>query len=109
VRHGPPGAPLPADEYGHHPVWSCDGRQLFYTPGPGPFIISVPVTTGAAFSMGEAKTLKRQFTNAPPQIGRTYDVAADSRFLGVASSQFREDNTVVIVLNWFEELQSRVK
>ncbi len=100
-----------ATEDGHHSVWSRDGRTLFYTPGPGPVLVAVPVTATTAFTMGEPKTLNRQFGNEPPQISRPYDVAADGRFLGIGSATGTGNaggNTVLVVLNWFEELKARV-
>src|SRR5262249_45528541 len=35
----------------HHPLWSPDGKELFYVPGPGQFV-RVGVSTQSNFSVG---------------------------------------------------------
>ncbi len=98
------------NEDGHHAVWSRDGKQLFYTPGPGTVLSAVPVTTTATtFAMGEPQNLNRPFSNQPPQFSRPYDIATDGRFLGLGWQQaLASGNGAVIqvVLNWFEELKN---
>ncbi len=101
------------EEDAHHPSWSRDGRELFYTPGPGSRIQRVAVTTTPAFQFRPAVTLPRRFTNAPPTHPRTYDVAADGRFLGLIEAEaLKESGTplsqIYVVLNWFEELKTKV-
>lgn len=101
-------------EDGHHQVWSADGRELFYTPGPGPLLSAVRVTTAPAFSFAPGEPVVRPFANNAPTSARTFDVAGPGvRFLGltapggVDNSAFRTETSVV--LNWFEELKTRVK
>src|SRR6476661_4024148 len=53
----------PLNDDAHHPVWSPDGNDLFYTPGPGTRITRVPVTRGPGFSFGTPTTINRPFTN----------------------------------------------
>jgi eukaryotic-like serine/threonine-protein kinase len=101
------------EEDGHHAVWSRDGRELFYTPGPGSRIQRVVVTTSPSFRFSPPVTLPRRFTNAPPAMPRTYDVAADGRFLGLieagaVSSEGSPLSKIYVVLNWFEELKAKV-
>jgi serine/threonine-protein kinase len=101
-------------EDGHHQVWSPDGTELFYTPGPGNLLVAVSISTRPSFTFGEASALARPFLNAPPAMERTYDVARDGRrFLGLAESLQTNAGTVSaprfhVVLNWFEELNARV-
>jgi serine/threonine-protein kinase len=100
-------------EDGHHPVWSPDGHELLYTPGPGNRFLSVPITTKPTFSFGDAKLIPRLFMNAPPTAQRTYDVARDgTRVLGlrtdVGPDGLPMSPQVQVVLNWFEELNARV-
>jgi hypothetical protein len=54
------------DEDGHHPVWSRDGRKLFYTPGPGNRLQQVNITTTPSFQFSPSVTILRTFTNLPP-------------------------------------------
>ena len=99
-------------EDGHHSIWARDGRQLFYTPGPGTVIVAVPVTaTATTFEMGEARLLNRPFSNLPPQMTRPFDLAADGRFLGLGfqlAAASGNGTVVHMVLNWAEELRARV-
>jgi serine/threonine-protein kinase len=99
-------------EDGHHAVWSTDGRQLYYTPGPGNRFLSVPISTTPSFSFGETTLIPRVFVNAPPNVSRTYDVTRDGRFLGLRADVGPNGQPIApqiqVVLNWFEELKQRV-
>ena len=99
-------------EDGHHPVWSGDGRELFYTPGPGSRLIAVPITTEPSLAFGESVLVPRFFTNAPPTTDRTYDVSRDGRFLGLRTDVTEAGTPIApqleVVTNWFDELRQRV-
>ncbi len=102
----------PAEEDGHHPAWSRDGREFFYTPGPGNRLQRVEVTTNPSFQFSPAETILRKFTNAPPTSPRTYDVTRDGRILGlIESSALKDSGTptsqIYVVLNWFEDLKAK--
>jgi len=107
-----------SNDGGVMPLWSPDGRELFYLrPGEPVQLIAVSVSASTAdgrFTFGERKTL---FDLDLPYyaIGnpRNYDVSPDGqRFLviretgGDAGEEARPEITVV--LNWFEELKARV-
>jgi dipeptidyl aminopeptidase/acylaminoacyl peptidase len=101
-------------EDGHHQVWSADGRELFYTPGPGPLLTSVKVSATPAFTFSPGDAIARPFSNNSPNTGRTFDVGGPGvRLLGLIppglseSSAFRTD--IHVVLNWIEEVRARVK
>jgi serine/threonine-protein kinase len=96
------------------PVWSRNGRELFYIDGRNT-MTAVPVhATGATFSQGNATKLfnVRYFT----AIGnRSWDVTPDGqRFLMINDTVApdRQANatpaSMIVVLNWFEELKQRV-
>ena len=99
-------------EDGHHPVWSGDGRELFYTPGPGSRLIAVPIATQPTLAFGESVLIPRFFTNAPPAADRTYDVSNDGRFLGLRTDVTETGTPIApqieVVTNWFNELRQRV-
>jgi len=90
---------------GRQPVWSRDGRELFYRDFSGA-LLSVPIT-GPAFAPGRPTRLIEggSYIGAGANgSGRTYDVSPDgSKFLMI-----RDDNQgtgpLVVVVNWFEEL-----
>jgi serine/threonine-protein kinase len=100
-------------EDGHHPVWSPDGSELLYTPGPGNRLTSVPITTTPSFSTGEVRLVPRVFLNTPPVVARPYDIARDGkRFIGLRADVGADGRpippVIQVVLNWFEELKQRV-
>jgi serine/threonine-protein kinase len=101
----------------HHPLWSPDGKELFYVPAPGVFE-SVSVTTQPTFAFGNPQPVPRAFQAGPPAVERVYDMLPDGRFLGlVTAGQINSPNAanpdssgeeIVIVLNWFEELKKKI-
>lgn len=95
----------------HHPIWSPDGKELFFNPAPGVFE-SVSVTTRPAFAFGNPVTVPRTFQGGPPMEQRLYDMMPDGRILGIvvpgqANSQNLAEE-IYVVLNWFEELKTRI-
>ena len=98
---------------GSRPAWARSGRELFYIDGSNT-LTTVPVQmSGPTFSAGKpAKVFDTKY--AEPNPGRHYDVSLDGqRFLIVKSSaEHGNPNatpaSMVVVLNWFEELKQRV-
>ena len=92
---------------GRQPVWSRDGRELFYRDFSGA-LMSVPVAAGPGFAPGRPVRLFEGtgYLGAGAQGGgRTYDVSPDgSRFLMVRIGG-QSTTPLVVVLNWFEELE----
>ena len=93
---------------GFHPLWSRDGRELFYRDGSRVF--AVPVETEGDFDHATPKLLFGGLFLTRP--GRTYDVSPDGkRFLMIKASATTEEGSqpdVVMVENWFEELKRLV-
>lgn len=103
---------LPMSRDNHHPVWSHDGRELVYVPGPGEFA-SIAVTTTPTFAFGNPSLIKQTLLNYPPGTPRQYDVMPDGRILGKlppdqSSAGISTAPQMQIVLNWFEELKQRL-
>jgi serine/threonine-protein kinase len=98
---------------GTRPVWSRDGRELFYlSPGPAGqmSIVSVPVQADGPFVAGQAQPLFQGSYFRGPS-GRTYDVSPDGkRFLLIRDAPGSTALPVHIVfgLNWTEELKRLV-
>ncbi len=96
------------------PVWSPDGRQLFYHL-VGPRMLAVDIRTAPSFTFGSARPLPIEgFLNATANV-RYYDVTPDGKqFILVspdaspADSARRATAQINVVLNWFEELNERV-
>lgn len=100
------------DNRPNQPVWSPDGKEIFYNPGPGQFA-SVGVTMKPAFLFGNSVVFSRQFLGSPPFVRRSYDIAPDGKFVstikpGQAVSGNLEAGRIQVVLNWFEDLRARV-
>jgi Tol biopolymer transport system component len=107
---------LPADSRGensgaHKPMWSRDGRELFYVPRLGVFQ-AVPVTTRPAFAFGAPVDVPRAFSPGAPTFRALFDVLPQGRFVGVMplgdTGPIYSAPSVQLVLNWFEELKARV-
>jgi serine/threonine-protein kinase len=98
---------------GRQPLWSRDGSELFYRDFDGA-LIAVPVTLHPSFSARPAVELFKEpsyLGRGSAASGRTYDVSPDgSRFLMIKQNQADDvpARSIVVVLNWFEELQRLV-
>jgi Tol biopolymer transport system component len=96
----------------HKPMWSPDGKELFYVPRFGGFE-AVPVSTRPEFAFGSPVEMVRSFTTGAPNAQALHDVAPDGRFLAMFDSELRLNRLprlqdIGVVLNWFEDLKARV-
>ncbi len=91
---------------GSQPVWSLDGKQLFYL-GPG-VMMAVPIITEPVLSAGNASELfdLGEFFRPTSETARTYDRAPDGRFLKIGGGA--TVNSLVGFLNFTEELKQLV-
>ena len=100
---------------GTRPLWSKTGRELFYMNRDG-VMTAVPVqVSSTTFSAGNPATLfDTKYFSGGGVNGRTYDVSADGqRFLMIKESISTTSSTatpasMVVVLNWFDDLKARV-
>ncbi len=104
---------------GTRPAWARNGRELFYLDG-NELLTSVAVqTTETTFTAGTpTKILDTRYYAGSSTRGfdlRAYDVSPDGkRFLMIKDMASADPKSaapaasMVVVLNWFEELQSRV-
>jgi serine/threonine-protein kinase len=98
---------------GTKPVWARNGRELFHLDAKGAMTV-VPVQTAPAFSAGNpTKLFDTSYTTAVQ--ARSYDVFPDGRrFLMIKDQPIDEQTSrattasIVVVLNWFEELKRLV-
>ena len=94
---------------GSAPIWSHDGRELFYRNGRQ--VMAVEIQAAAALSAGAPQRLFEGDYLVGGTGGRRYDVAPDGRFLMIERAAVRQaegESTsaqFVAVLNWFEELK----
>jgi hypothetical protein len=102
-----------ADIAAHKPVWSPDGKELFYVPRVLEFE-AVSVTTEPEFSFGNAAQIPRPFQPGGPLLRSQFDVTPQGKFLGTVAADaaggfnLRRLLRINVVINWFEELRQRV-
>jgi serine/threonine-protein kinase len=94
-------------ENGHHPMWSPDGKELFYIPQVGRFV-SVGVMLKPTFTFTDPKQMPRKFAVSSPVSQRPWDIARDGRTLSIYEAGVSGAPELRVVLNWFEELTARV-
>jgi serine/threonine-protein kinase len=95
---------------GSRPVWSRNGRELFYSD-PNSAMMVATVQTSPVFSPGKPIKLFDQTITTLGAGARTYDVSPDGRFLLIkpgAVSDRSASPTINVVVNWTEELKQRV-
>lgn len=89
---------------GHTPVWSRDGRELFYLSSSKMF--AVEVTTSPTFSVSVPRVLFEGDFELLPRGDTNYDVAPDGqRFLMVQQERLSAERPVTVVANWFGEVE----
>jgi serine/threonine protein kinase/Tol biopolymer transport system component len=99
---------------GNEPIWSPDGKELFYRNGDS--VMAVEVQTEPSFKRGNPVLLFRGRYIATGVVNiRTWDIHPDTgKFLML--KEFTDDSDtegiprakINIIANWFEELQDRV-
>jgi len=97
---------------GAQPVWSRDGRELFFFAASEE-LMGVTVGPGPSWSASAPRRVApRGYFRGNPAAASTYDVSPDGkRFLmikGVEKTPESNPVTLVVVQNWFEELKRTV-
>ena len=92
---------------GRMPLWSRNGRELFYLSSSN-VLMGVQVEPGLSWrSTTPAQIL--QFPYFEAGSGRTFDIAPDGRrFLVIKPGGDNTPQSLVVVQNWFQELKRRV-
>ena len=97
---------------GHVPLWSRDGRELFFSSLDDRQMLAVPVQSGTTLVAGRPQVL---FESAMvnPLSSWPYNIAPDGRFLIVRRGEggaggTPEPQQIVVVQNWQEELKRLV-
>jgi serine/threonine-protein kinase len=89
---------------GNNPLWSRDGRELFYRRGDA--VIAVAVDRSHGFQPGASRTL----FDGPyaHDFFRNYDIAPDGKRFLMVETDARPPTEVRLILDWFEELERLV-
>jgi serine/threonine-protein kinase len=99
---GPGGRWQISTQGGTEPMWSRNGRELFYRNGDS--MMAVAVETEPSFTAGTPQVLFAGQYDMNPGAAQSYDVAPDGRFLMLRSN--RESAQLHVVVNWIEELRA---
>ena len=103
---GPGGRWQVSKDGGNEPRWSPAGHEIFFRAGPA--ILAAAVQVGATFAPGEVRELFR--TTAGQGISYPgYDVSRDGRTFIMAQPSSANEQSVVVLLNWFENLPTRTR
>jgi Tol biopolymer transport system component len=91
---------------GRLPLWSADGRTLYYVDNDGPSLMAAAVVSEEPFA---TRTPERLFSLEEFNLGlgKVYDVAPDGRFLFIRPSADAA-NRMILVQNFFAELERLV-
>jgi serine/threonine protein kinase/Tol biopolymer transport system component len=94
----------------HHPLWSPDGRELFYIPTGGQAVV-VSFTAQPSVSFGKPEPVTGMLDQGGPGTKRNTDIGPNGRFIGVVAADEAQpagSPAIQVVLNWFTEVQRRV-
>jgi serine/threonine-protein kinase len=106
---------IPRLDFDYHPLWSADGKDLFYVPAAGRFAaVSVQMQPSLAFG-NPVEAQATAFTQGV-RLGdvRNYDITPTGKFVALVDSREPSESgtsaapEIQVVLNWFEELKQRV-
>ena len=91
---------------GYHPVWSADGKEIFYRNGDKMIAVTIETEPDLKVINSEVLFEGKYFVG----LGRNYDVSGDGqRFLMIKESKEQTSAIqLIVVLNWFEELKQLV-
>ena len=101
---GPGGRWQVSKDGGNEPRWSPTGREIFFLAGQD--LMTAAVVAGSTFVPGEVRLLFRSGGN-PELTHRTYDVSRDGLTFLFARRDGTEDQSMIVLLNWFENLRAR--
>ncbi len=99
---------------GAEPLWSLDGRELFYRRGDAMMVVAI--NGDASLSVGNPEFMfEGQFVAGGLFGSRRYDISpVDRRFLMIKEGALVDDSDVsaqsqiILIQNWFDELQRLV-
>jgi serine/threonine-protein kinase len=104
-----PGSPVRISPGGgHDPVWSRDGRELFYQNDGRMMSAEIDMSGPTLRSKPPRQLFQGGFVPYVTTTPRTYDVAADGRFVMIEPADDARPATLVLVKNFSAELKRLV-
>ena len=92
---------------GTEPLWSPVGNELFYRNSGGD-LVSVEIAPGFDFRVTSERRLFSARDYVADSRNRAYSVAPDGKSFYFISALPGNPSQLVVVLNWFEELNAKV-
>jgi eukaryotic-like serine/threonine-protein kinase len=97
---------------GRLPLWSRDGRELFFASPDGRQMSAVAVQSATTLVAGRPQVLFELAMLVQAGGNRPYDIGPDGRFVIIRNAQGDTDSApasnLIVVQNWFEELKRLV-
>jgi Tol biopolymer transport system component len=102
-----PGATLPISaEGGGNPIWSADGRELFYLRENQ--VVVVNITPDVSLQADKPQVLFEGQFIRDQCCGTSYDISPDGQQFVMVQQDGTGPTQIHVVLNWFEELKRLV-
>lgn len=95
---------------GYAPLWSPDGRKLFYLSGERNSLMAIDVRTTPTVTFSRGVVLVPEIAHGLALDERWYDITPDGKQLLVTVPDRTDPRSreIQVVLHWFEELKRRV-
>jgi hypothetical protein len=90
---------------GFAPQWSANGRELFFQAYSGEKMLAAAVRTAPDLSLETPRLLFEGHFFFGVDAGRAYAVAPDGRFLMIRGELPGHASELVVVQNWFAEIE----
>jgi len=88
-------------------VWAPDGKTIYYESNS--IIYGIPITLSNNIIAGKPKEIIRGLSLLSVDSGHTFDVSSDSKYiLTTKPAKGSVNQKLVVVVNWFEEIENRV-
>jgi dipeptidyl aminopeptidase/acylaminoacyl peptidase len=87
---------------GYLPVWSHDGRELYFTNADNTRMMAAEIRPGSTFQAGPPREL---FPIRMPPVQSRFDVSKDGRFLIPTITDESANVQITVVLNWLQLLK----
>jgi Tol biopolymer transport system component len=97
---------------GTHPLWSRNGRELFFQSTDGRIMVTDYKVVGASFTLGKPRSWSETRVRTMGIASTPYDLAPDGKRFAIIPTDAPPDDKpithVTLVLNFFDELERRV-